>query len=77
MSWIIRDKETKTAVVEIFDKRKLKYLNTIKYEAVPAAQHLTEFNEAIKTTNGWPTSLMQMSEAVQKAEIDRLTGRTP
>lgn len=45
MSWIIRNKETGEAVCETFDARKLKYLNTIHYEAVPVMQHLTEVND--------------------------------
>lgn len=75
MSWIIRHKETKAAVAEIFDKRKLKYLNTIVYEAVPAMQHLTEFNESVKPIDRWPTSMQQMGKEMQEQEIARLTGR--
>ena len=50
-SWVIVDKETRVAVCELFDKRKLKYLNTIHYEAVPAMEYLQEVNAEIKRAN--------------------------
>ncbi len=49
-SWIIRDKATGEAVMETFDRKKVDALNTKKYEAVPAGQHLIETNAKIKAT---------------------------
>ncbi len=46
-SWVIVDKRTGNSVCELFDKRKLKYLNTVHYEAVPAKQYLEELNNKI------------------------------
>ncbi len=45
-SWIVREKATGKPVFETFNKRSLKNLNTDKYEAVPALQHLQENNGA-------------------------------
>lgn len=45
-SWIVREKATGKPVFETFNKRDLKNLNTDKYEAVPALQHLQENNGA-------------------------------
>lgn len=45
MSWVIRHKETGKVICETFDKRKLRYLNTVHYEAVPVVQHLSEVND--------------------------------
>ncbi|MCA9232891.1 MAG: diguanylate cyclase [Planctomycetales bacterium] len=42
--WIIRDKETGESVLETWDKKKVDALNTDRYEAVPAGQHLAELN---------------------------------
>lgn len=44
-SWVIREKDTGAVVMETFDKAKVDALNTDKYEAVPAYQHLTEIND--------------------------------
>lgn len=44
-SWIIRDKATGKAVMETTDQKKVDALNTKKYEAVPASQHLAELND--------------------------------
>lgn len=46
-SFVIRNKETKEVIMETFDKRKVDALNTKKYEAIPALQHLVELNQAI------------------------------
>lgn len=47
-SWVIRNKETGEVVMETFDKAKVDALNTEKYEAVPALQHLQEVNRKAK-----------------------------
>lgn len=44
-SWVIRNKETGESVMETFDRKKVQYLNTEKYEAVPVRQHLAEAND--------------------------------
>ena len=43
--WVIRNKETGEAVLETKDRKKVEALNTEKYEAVPALQHLQELND--------------------------------
>ena len=49
-SWVLRDKTTKVAVCETFDKRAVDRLNTDKYEAVPILQYLGEINAAVRPT---------------------------
>jgi len=44
-SWVIREKETKTVIMETFDPMKVKALNTEKYEAVPIREYLASMNE--------------------------------
>jgi hypothetical protein len=51
-SWVIREKATGKAIMETFNKRLLDKLNTAKYEAVPALQHLQELNRTIKENGG-------------------------
>jgi len=43
-SWVIRDKATKTAVMETFNPKLAERVNTAKYEAVPIGQYLGEIN---------------------------------
>ena len=47
-SWVIRNKETKEVVCEIFTKKFIASLNEKKYEAVPIAEYLGEFNRTVK-----------------------------
>lgn len=47
-SWVIMEKDTGKVLFETFDKKKAKYLNTEKYEAVPILQYLVELNRKIK-----------------------------
>jgi hypothetical protein len=51
-SWVIREKATSKAIMETFNKRLLDKLNTTKYEAVPALQHLQELNRKIQENGG-------------------------
>lgn len=44
-SWVIREKGTGKVVMETFDPKKVEALNTQRYEAVPAYQHLVEVND--------------------------------
>jgi len=44
-SWILRNKKTKEVVMETFDPKKVKALNTDKYEAVPIAEYLHSFSK--------------------------------
>lgn len=44
-SWVIRNKETGEVIGETFERAQVDALNTEKYEAVPAAQHLREIND--------------------------------
>ena len=48
MSYIILNKTTGQAVAEIYDTRKLAYLNTQKYRAMPAYVYLCQLNRQIK-----------------------------
>ena len=43
-SWILRNKATKEVIAETFDPKKVKYLNTDKYEAVPILEYLQSLN---------------------------------
>jgi hypothetical protein len=43
-SWVIRDKETKSPIMETFNPDLVDKLNTNKYEAVPIGQYLGEIN---------------------------------
>jgi len=47
-SWIIRNRSTKAVICETFDERKVKALNTEKYEAVPILAYLQELNRSIR-----------------------------
>jgi len=47
-SWIIREKATKRAVWETFNPDVVACLNTARYEAVPALQHLQELNRTLR-----------------------------
>jgi len=48
-SWVIRNKETGEILFETFDERKVKALNTLKYEAVPIHQYLASLNKGTKS----------------------------
>lgn len=77
-SWVLRDKETKAAVMETFDPEVVERLNTDKYEAVPIGQYLGEINgkakpaPAIDTTAARPEpapeGIKQAESAVAKPE---------
>lgn len=43
-SWVIREKATGTVICETFDARKVKALNTERYEAVPIVEYLASLN---------------------------------
>jgi hypothetical protein len=43
-SWVLRNKFTKEVVCETFDIRKVRALNTDKYEAVPILEYLYSLN---------------------------------
>jgi hypothetical protein len=47
-SWVIRDRVTKVAVLETFDKRIAQAINLQRYEALPIEQYLGELNATIK-----------------------------
>lgn len=47
-SWVIRDKETKAAIMETYNADFLKALNTARYEAVPILEYLQEINRKAK-----------------------------
>lgn len=68
-SWVIRDKETGAVVGETFDRAKVDALNTDKYEAVPAYQHLAELNDsnskARKVAEGQPAQPQEQAPIVR------------
>jgi len=68
-SWVIRNKETGQAVMETTDQRKVDALNTAKYEAVPAGQHLAELNDPDSKAG------KAMRGIVQVGDIRRSTSR--
>ena len=47
-SWVIRNKETKEVVCEIFTQKFIASLNEKRYEAVPIDEYLGEFNRDVK-----------------------------
>ena len=51
MTWILRNKATKEAIMETSDPRKVAALNTAKYEAVTVGQHLGELNAKLSAAN--------------------------
>jgi hypothetical protein len=70
-SWVLRDKETKTAVMETFDPKVVERLNTDKYEAVPIGQYLGEINGRPKTAPAIDTSVARADaapEGIKQAE---------
>lgn len=52
-SWVIRNKETGEPVLETFDRAKVDALNTEKYEAVPAREHLEQLNDPTTRASAW------------------------
>lgn len=75
-SWVIRDKETKSPVMETFNPDIVDKLNTSKYEAVPIGQYLGEINgrprPAVDTAKAkpepTPEGLKQAEASVAKPE---------
>jgi hypothetical protein len=57
-SWVIREKATGRAVLEVFDRATVDRVNIEKYEAVPIAQHLRELNRRLQAerVRGSPSS---------------------
>jgi hypothetical protein len=55
-SWVIRDKETKSPIMETFNPDLVDKLNTSKYEAVPIGQYLGEVNGRPKVAPAIDTS---------------------
>ena len=47
-SWVIREKATRKVLFETFDTRKVKALNTKRYEAIPILEYLVDMNRKIK-----------------------------
>lgn len=47
-SWIIVNKQTNKAVIEMYDFELVKKINTLKYKAVPILEYLQNFNEKVK-----------------------------
>lgn len=70
-SWVIRDKETKTPVMETFNQSTVDRLNTDKYEAVPIGQYLGEINGRAKPAPGIDSTVARpepRAEGVKEAE---------
>jgi hypothetical protein len=45
MSWVIVNKTTNVAVLEVFDKKYLEKINLNKYDIVPIKKYLTTLNK--------------------------------
>lgn len=70
-SWVLRNKETKAAVMETFDPKVVDHLNTDKYEAVPIGQYLGEINGRPKPTPAIDTTAARPDappEGIKQAE---------
>ncbi|CAL62400.1 Hypothetical protein HEAR2267 [Herminiimonas arsenicoxydans] len=75
-SWVIRDKATGDVVMETYDPKKVEALNTVKYEAVPIAEHLNSLSkadtwEAAKTAKADPIVAPTVTAPEMAAEVDR------
>lgn len=77
-SWVIREKVTGKVIAETFDRAKVDALNTERYEAVPALQHLQEINTpdsmAYRVARGEPGAQSTESLLEQQAPVDRQPG---
>jgi hypothetical protein len=62
-SWVIRDKATKTPVMETFNPATVDRLNTDKYEAVPIGQYLGEINGKAKPAAAIDTTAARQEPA--------------
>lgn len=51
MSWIIINKQTGTAICELFHPANVARINADKYQAVPVLEYLYKLNNDIKSTN--------------------------
>jgi len=47
-SWVIVNKLTNTAVIELYDYSIVQKINTMKYKAVPILEYLQTFNQEVK-----------------------------
>ena len=47
-SWVIVNKLTNQAVIEMYDFNLVKKINTMKYKAVPILEYLQTFNSEVK-----------------------------
>ena len=46
-SWVIRVKATKEVIMETYNPRLIKTINSFKYEAIPIQEYLGELNRQI------------------------------
>lgn len=53
-SWVIVDRSTNAAVLEIYQESLLPHLDTEKYKAVPILQYLENLNRKIRETRQVP-----------------------
>lgn len=51
MSWIIINKQTGTAICELFNPVNVARINVDKYKAVPVLEYLYKLNNDIKSVN--------------------------
>lgn len=47
-SWVIVNKLTNKAVIEMYDLELVKKINTMKYRAIPILEYLQTFNQKVK-----------------------------
>jgi hypothetical protein len=66
-SWVIRNKDTGEVIQETFQKSVADKINTDKYEAVPAMQHLQEMNDPDSKVRKYAERDNQTQDEVAKA----------
>lgn len=47
-SWVVREKGSGKVILETFNRKVVKALNTEKYEAVPIQEHLAGINQRLR-----------------------------
>lgn len=48
-SWVIRERSTGRVIMEAFNPKLVKALNTARYEAVPILEYLVAVNKSLKS----------------------------
>jgi hypothetical protein len=69
-SWVIVEKHTGKAIIEIFDKRIIEFINSEKYEAKAIRQYLAHFNAKIQEQKRRQTVKRLTKVSLQKRPTD-------